>query len=1042
MLTFIIKQSLQNRFLVLTFALVLAVLGYQAMRSTPLDALPDLSDVQVIVKTTYPGQAPQLVEQQVTYPLSSTLLSVPKAKTVRGFSFFGDSYVYVIFEDDTDLYWARSRVLEYLEQASDILPSNVRPQIGPDASGVGWVYQYALSAPNGGYNLAELKALQDWFLKLELQSVPGVSEVATVGGMELTYQVVVEPLRLMQYGITLKQVQQAIVSANTDVGGSVVEMSEAEYMVRSQGYLQSLDDLKQIPLGINNEQNTPLLLDHVAMVRHGPQMRRGIAELNGEGEVVGGIIVMRHGENALTTIAAVKAKLAQLKQGLPAGVEITTTYDRSELITRSVDNLQEKLLEEIAIVVVVCFVFLLHVRSTLVTVICLPLSVLVAFIVMRMMGINANIMSLGGIAIAVGALVDAAIVMVENQHKHLQQYIEQHGRPATGKQHWQLVADAAIEVGPALFLTLMLITVSFMPVFALEAQEGKLFTPLAFTKTLVMAAAALLSVTLVPVLMGYLIKGNVPKEQSNPVNKLLISMYRPLLQGALKVPLLVIIAALALAVSSYYPLMKLGSEFMPELEEGDLLYMPTTLPGVSISEAGEILQQTDRIIKTLPEVATVFGKVGRAETATDPAPLTMLETTITLKPKSQWRPGLTLADLIAELNQKVQFPGLTNAWVQPIKTRIDMLSTGIKTPVGVKISGEDTAQLQAIGKQVEQVLAKLPQTQSVYAERAQSGRYIDIVPNRLEAAKYGLSIEDIQQVVMYGLGGANVDELIKGKERFQINLRYPRRYREHLETLKTIPFVTPSGAWVMLEQVANVLISEGPAMLKSENGRNISWVFVEIDPEISIGDYLQLAEKTLNSEVSLPAKYSINFAGQYEYMQRVNNKMQLLIPLTLLIIFILLFVTFHSIRQALLVMLTLPVALSGSLWFVFLLDYQLSVALAVGMIALAGVAAEFGVIMLIYLNQAYQQRTSKQWSVEQAIEQGAVQRVRPKAMTVLTIIAGLLPIMLGSGAGNEIMQRIAAPMVGGMIISPLVSMLVIPCAYYLFKRHKSQSLAK
>lgn len=1039
MLATIIQHSLKNRFLVLTLALVLAVLGYQAMRNIPLDALPDLSDVQVIVKTTYPGQAPQLVEQQVTYPLSSTLLSVPKAKTVRGFSFFGDSYVYVIFEDDTDLYWARSRVLEYLEQASDVLPSSVRPQLGPDASGVGWVYQYALTAPNGGYHLADLKALQDWFLKLELQSVEGVSEVATVGGMELTFQVVVEPLRLMQYGITIEQVKQAIKNANTDVGGSVVEMSEAEYMVRSQGYLQHLDDIKHIPLGVSNEQNTPLLLEHVATIRHGPQMRRGIAELNGEGEVVGGIVVMRHGENALTTIAAVKAKLAQLQQGLPPGVEITTTYDRANLINRSVDNLQEKLLQEIAIVVIICFVFLLHARSTLVAIICLPLSVLIGFMIMDFMGVNANIMSLGGIAIAIGALVDAAIVMVENQHKHLQHYLEKHGKVATGKDHWQLVANAAIEVGPALFLTLMLITVSFLPVFALEAQEGKLFTPLALTKTLVMAAAALLSVTLVPVLMGYLINGKVPKEQSNPLNKALVSLYRPVLKTALKLPSLVMVMAFGLALSSYYPLLNLGSEFMPELEEGDLLYMPTTLPGVSISEAGEILQQTDRIIKTLPEVDTVFGKVGRAETATDPAPLTMIETTITLKPKSQWREGMTLTDIIAQLNQKVQFPGLTNAWVQPIKTRIDMLSTGIKTPVGIKISGEDSGELQAIGKQVEQALSGLEDTRSVYAERAQSGRYIDIVPDRIAAAKYGLNINDIQQVIRFGLGGANVTEIINGKERFQVNLRYPRRYREHLDTLKKLPFVTPAGAWVTLEQVANIHISEGPAMLKSENGRNIAWVFVEISPDTSLGDYLTLAQKTLDKEVSLPAKYSLSFAGQYEYMQRVSNKMELLIPLTVLLIFILLFLIFHSVQQAMLVMLTLPVALAGSLWFVYLLDYQLSVALVVGMIALAGVAAEFGVVMLIYLNQALQQKTMRQWSLLQAIEQGAVQRVRPKAMTVLTIIAGLLPIMLGSGTGNEIMQRIAAPMVGGMIVSPLVSMLVIPCGFYLLNRSKHKN---
>ncbi|WNC68678.1 CusA/CzcA family heavy metal efflux RND transporter [Thalassotalea nanhaiensis] len=1035
MLTYLINQSLKHRVLVLIFSAILAVLGYRAMLDTPLDALPDLSDIQVIVKTTYPGQAPELVEQQVTYPLSSTLLSVPKAKTVRGFSFFGDSYVYVIFEDDTDLYWARSRVLEYLDQAADILPKTAKPRIGPDASGVGWVYQYALSAPDGGYDLSQLKSLQDWFLKLELQSVAGVSEVATVGGMELTYQVVVEPLRLMQYGLTLADVEMAIKNGNGDVGGSVLEMSEAEYMIRSKGYLQTIDDIKLIPLGINNEQNTPLLLEHVATVRHGPQMRRGIAELDGEGEVVGGIVVMRHGENALKTIEAVKAKLAKLQQGLPEGVKITTTYDRSNLIERSVSTLKEKLIEEIIVVVLVCFAFLLHVRSTFVAVICLPLSVLIGFIVMQRLGINANIMSLGGIAIAIGALVDAAIVMVENQHKHLQLYYQKHGEYAKGQAHWRLVANAAGEVGPALFLTLLLITFSFLPVFALEAQEGRLFTPLAFTKTLVMAAAALVSVTLVPVLMGYFIKGKVPSEHKNPLNRILVWLYRPFLRIALKVPVLVLLLAVGLAASSYYPLSKMGSEFMPELEEGDLLYMPTTLPGVSISEAGKILQQTDRLIKTVAEVETVFGKVGRADTATDPAPLTMLETTITLKPRSEWREGVTLQDIIAELEQKVQFPGLTNAWVQPIKTRIDMLSTGIKTPVGIKISGEQTAILETIGEDIENALSELAGTRSVYAERAQSGRYIDIVPNRIEAAKYGLNINDIQQVIMYAVGGANVDELVKGKERYQINLRYPRRYREHMDSLNNLPFVTPSGAWVTLSQVASVEIKQGPAMLKSENGRNIAWVFVDLEPGTSIGDYISSAEQTLATKVDLPAKYAISFAGQYEYMQRVEAKMQLVVPITVLIIFILLYLTFSSMQQALLVMVTLPVALAGSLWFVYLLDYQMSVALAVGMIALAGVAAEFGVIMLIYLNQALATNTEKTRAfLLEKIEYGAVQRVRPKAMTVLTIIAGLLPIMLGSGSGNEVMQRIAAPMVGGMIVSPLVSMLVIPCAYFLLNK--------
>jgi Cu(I)/Ag(I) efflux system membrane protein CusA/SilA len=1033
MLAYVIRAALKYRTLVLLLAVVMTLLGVQAVKQTPLDAIPDLSDVQVIVKTSYPGQAPEVVEEQVTYPLSTSLMAVPKAKTVRGFSFFGDSYVYVVFEDGTDLYWARSRVLEYLNQLQGRLPSEAKPSIGPDASGVGWIYQYALIDKSNTQNLADLRALQDWFLKYELQAVPGVSEVATVGGMVQTYQVVVEPLRLMQYGLTLGQVKNAISAANGEVGGSVLEMAEAEYMVRSRGYLQQLDDFKQIPLGVISETGTPLLLEHVATIRLGPQMRRGIAELNGEGEVVGGIIVMRDGENALSTIAKVKAKLAALKASLPQGVEVVTVYDRSALIEASVTTLKTKLIEEMLVVALVCLLFLLHARSTLVAVICLPLAVLMGFIVMRLMGINANIMSLGGIAIAIGALVDAAIVMVENCHKHLEAYKQQHQEEAKGAAHWQLVSKASIEVGPALFFSLLLITLSFLPVFALEAQEGKLFSPLAFTKTFVMAAAALLSVTLVPVLMGYLVRGKIPSEQKNPISRVLIALYRPVLRVCLKVPVLVILLAIGIGISSYYPLSKLGSEFMPALEEGDLLYMPTTLPGVSIAEAGEILQQTDRIIKTVPEVKSVFGKVGRADTATDPAPLTMLETTIALKPKSEWREGVSLDDIIAELDAKVKFPGLANAWVQPIKTRIDMLSTGVKTPVGIKISGDDLAQIEQIGQQIEGILAQVDGTASAYAERAQSGRYIDISPRRKDAAKYGLSIADIQQIVKYALGGANVAESVQGKERFPINLRYPRRYRDQIEELRGLPFLSPTGAWVTLEQVADIEIKDGPAMIKSENGRTIAWTFVDLAPDVVIGDYIERAQAELANNLVLPPKYSISFAGQYEYMERVKAKLEVVIPLTLAVIFILLYLTFNSSVQALVVMLTLPVALAGSLWFVYWLDYQLSVALIVGMIALAGVAAEFGVVMLIYLNQALKQHGH---SVLFAVEQGAVQRVRPKAMTVLTIVIGLLPIMLGSGTGNEVMQKIAAPMLGGMIVSPLISMLVLPCVYLLIYKNK------
>lgn len=1032
MLQWIINSSLKNRVLVLLVAGMLALLGMYSVKSTPLDAIPDLSDVQVIVKTSYPGQAPEVIEEQITYPLSTSLMAVPKAKTVRGFSFFGDSYVYVIFEDKTDLYWARARVLEYLNQAAAQLPAEAKPVIGPDASGVGWIYLYALVDRSGTQNLADLRALQDWFLKYELQSVQGVSEIATVGGMVQTYQVIVEPLRLLQYGLTLKQVKTAIEAANSEVGGSVLEMAEAEYMVRSRGYLKQLDDFKQIPLGIINDDGSPLMLEHVATIRLGPQMRRGIAELNGEGEVVGGIVVMRDGENALATIDNIKNKINALTPSLPEGVEIITVYDRSTLIKGAIDTLQSKLIEEMLVVALVCFVFLMHARSTLVAVICLPLAVLIGFILMRMLGINANIMSLGGIAIAIGALVDAAIVMVENSHKHLAHYQAQNSRAPSAKTHWQIVAKSTIEVGPALFFSLLLITVSFMPVFALEAQEGKLFSPLAYTKTFVMAAAALLSITLVPVLIGLLVKGKIPNENNNVLSRILIAMYRPILSLCLKAPKVTILFAILLAASSYYPLSKTGSEFMPELEEGDLLYMPTTLPGVSIAEAGEILQQTDRLIKAQPEVLSVFGKVGRAETATDPAPLTMLETTIQLKPKSQWRAGITLDDIVAELEQSVKFPGLANAWVQPIKTRIDMLSTGVKTPVGIQIMGDNLGHIEQIGRDVERILSQLPGTLSAYAERPQSGRYIDIEPRRTDAAKYGLTIADIQLIVKHALGGANIAQSIQGKERFPINLRYPRRYRDQIEELKTLPFLSPTGAWVTLEQVADIEIKDGPALIKSENGRFIAWTFVDLDTDIAIGDYIEHAKTALDSELNLPPKHSIRFSGQYEYLERVTAKLELLIPLTLVIILIILYLAFNSMLQAGIVMLTLPLALSGSLWFVYLLGYQFSVAVAVGMIALAGVAAEFGVVMLIYLNQALKQESS----VLLAVKQGAIQRVRPKAMTVLTIVFGLLPIMLGSGTGNEVMQKIAAPMLGGMIVSPLISMLVIPCVYYLLYKKR------
>ncbi len=1035
MLASIIKASLQHRIMVLIITTMITLWGINELRQTPLDALPDLSDVQVIIKTPYPGQAPQLVEEQVTYPLSSAMLAVPGAKTVRGYSFFGDSYVYVIFEDGTNIYWARSRVLEYLNQVSSQLPASASPSLGPDASGVGWIYQYALIDKSGTQDLSMLKSLQDWYLKLELQSVAGVSEIATVGGMEQTYQVVIEPDKLAIYQLDIASIKRAIDRANSEVGGSVVEMAEAEYMVRAKGYLQSIDDMAQIPLGITSPSGTALTLKDVATLRKGPESRRGIAELDGEGEVVGGIVIMRHGENALATIDAVKAKLEALKSGLPDGVEIVTTYDRSQLIKSSVNNLFDKVIEEMLVVGLVCLLFLLHARSTLVAVITLPLSILIAFIVMNQMGVNANIMSLGGIAIAIGAVVDGAIVMIENVHKHLEHFKEKHHKAPSTKEHWQLIANASIEVGPALFFSLLIITLSFIPVFALEAQEGRLFSPLAYTKTFAMAAAAILSITLVPVLMGYFIKGKIPKETSNPLSRILIALYRPALELVLRFPKVTLFIALIALASSWYPASRMGSEFMPELEEGDLLYMPTTLPGVSASKAGEILQQTDRLIKTIPEVDRVFGKVGRAETATDPAPLTMLETTIMLKPKAQWRDSMTLKGIIDELQKTVKVPGLTNAWVQPIKTRIDMLSTGIKTPVGIKITGQDINQLQDLGANIEAILSQLNTTKSAYAERVGGGRYIDISPKLDVASRYGMTLDDIQDVVRYAIGGMKIGESVQGAERYPINIRYPREMRDNIEKLRHLPVTTTTGHYLSLGDLADIQISDGAPMLKSENGRLISWVFIDIQ-NVSIGEYIKQAKQALDQELQVPPRYSYSFAGQYEYMQRVEAKLQQVIPMALGVIFILLMMTFGSSLQASVIMLSLPFALVGSTWLLYLLEFNMSVAVAVGMIALAGVAAEFGVVMLVYLNNAIKQRQQTgQYSsiqdLQQALIEGAVMRIRPKAMTVATIFFGLLPIMWGAGSGNEVMQKIAAPMVGGMITAPLLSLFVLPALYYL-----------
>ena len=1040
MLKKIIEASIRQRLMVLIVTIMITVWGVQELRNTPLDALPDLSDVQVIIKTPFPGQAPKLVEDQITYPLSTAMLAVPGAKTVRGYSFFGDSYVYVIFEDGTDIYWARSRVLEYLNQVGSSLPQGVQPSLGPDASGVGWIYEYALVDRTGNLDLSQLKSLQDWYLKLELQSVPGVSEVATVGGMELSYQIVIEPDKLAIYKLDIAAIKDAISKSNSEAGGSVIEMAEAEYMVRAKGYRQTLDDFREIPLGITSPSGTPLLLKDVATVRKGPSSRRGIAELDGEGEVVGGIIVMRYGENALATIEAVKEKLEQLKAGLPEGVEIIPTYDRSQLIERSVENLFHKVLEEMFVVGLVCLLFLMHARSTLVAVITLPLAILIAFIVMNKMGVNANIMSLGGIAIAIGAVVDGAIVMIENMHKHLEHFEQDNNRRPNTKEHWKLVSEASVEVGPALFSSLLIITLSFMPVFALEAQEGRLFGPLAYTKTFTMAAAALLSITLVPVLMGFFIRGKIPKETSNPISRFLIALYKPSLTLVLKFPKMTLVVALITLMSAWYPMSQLGSEFMPELDEGDLLYMPTALPGISASKAAEILQQTDRLIKTVPEVKRVFGKVGRAETATDPAPLTMLETTIMLKPREEWREGYTLQDVIDQLQQTVKIPGLTNAWVQPIKTRIDMLSTGIKTPVGIKITGADVNELQKIGTDIEAILSKLPNTKSAYAERVGGGRYIDITPKLDVASRYGMTLTDIQDVVRYAIGGMDIGESVQGAERYPINLRYPRELRDNIEKLRQLPVITKTGHYLPLRNLADIEITDGPPMLKSENGRLISWVFVDIEGT-SIGEYIDQAKSALENELVVPPRYSYDFAGQYEYMQRVDEKLKKVIPMALGVIFIMLMMTFGSTIQASMIMFSLPFALVGSTWLLYALDYNMSVAVAVGMIALAGVAAEFGVVMLVYLNNAIKHRKEKGKhedvsDLKEALIEGAVMRIRPKAMTVATIFFGLLPIMWGTGAGNDVMQKIAAPMVGGMVTAPLLSLFVLPALYLLVYSRK------
>jgi copper/silver efflux system protein len=1037
MIAGLIRWSVANRFLVLLATLMVSVWGVYSVLRTPLDALPDLSDVQVIIRTSWPGQAPRIVENQVTYPMTTTMLSVPGAKTVRGYSFFGDSFVHVLFEDGTDPYWARSRVLEYLNPVQARLPAGAKAALGPDATGVGWIYQYALVDRSGRQDASQLRALQDWFLKYELKTVPDVAEVASIGGMVRQYQIVLDPDRLAAHGISHVTVVDAIGRANQEAGGSVLELGEAEYMVRASGYLRSLDDFRQVPLRTSAD-GVPVLLGDVASVRLGPEMRRGIGELNGEGEAVGGIIVMRSGKNALDTIAAVKARLEQLRGSLPPGVEIVPVYDRSSLIERAVGTLGYKLLEEFVVVALVCFAFLFHLRSSLVAIVSLPLGILSAFIVMRYQGVNANIMSLGGIAIAIGAMVDAAVVMIENAHKHLEHWTHENpGGTLAGEARWRVIADAAAEVGPALFFSLLIITLSFIPVFTLEAQEGRLFSPLAFTKTYAMAASAALAVTLVPVLMGYLIRGRIPDECSNPLNRLLIALYRPLLERVLRRPKLTLLLAGLMLAASLWPLQHIGAEFMPPLDEGDLLYMPSALPGLSAGKAAELLQQTDRLIRTVPEVASVYGKAGRSETATDPAPMEMFETTIQFKPRSQWREGMTPQRLVEELDRVVKVPGLANIWVPPIRNRIDMLATGIKSPVGVKVAGADLAVIDRLTGDIERALKEVPGVGSALAERVTGGRYADVTIRRGAAARFGMNIADVQSVIALAVGGSNIGETVEGLQRFPINVRYPRELRDSLDALRRLPIVSERGQRLVLSDVADIRITDGPPMLRSENARLSGWVYVDIRGRDLSGAVREM-QRVVAEAVQLPPGYSISWSGQFEFLERASAKLRVVVPATLLIIFVLLYLTFRQLDEALLIMATLPFALIGGIWLLYLLDYNLSVAAAVGFIALAGVSAEFGVIMLLYLKQAWQRRPGLPQDATaellDAIREGAVLRVRPKAMTVAVILGGLLPIMWGAGTGSEVMQRIAAPMLGGMLSAPLLSMFVIPAAFLLLRR--------
>jgi len=1055
MITAIINASLRDRFMVLAATVLLVGAGLLALKNTPLDAIPDLSDVQVIVFTKYEGQAPQVVEDQVTYPLTTAMLAVPRSKVVRGYSFFGLSFVYIIFEDGTDMYWARSRVLESLNFVRGRLPAGVNPSLGPDATGVGWIYEYALVDHSGRHDLSQLRSIQDWYLRYPLQTVAGVSEVAAIGGFVKQYQVEVDPDALLAYNIPLAKVRHAIQRSNQDVGGRLVEMTETEYMVRGLGYIRSLDDLRSIPVGAD-KNGTPIRLRDIAHIQIGPELRRGIAELNGEGEVAGGVVIMRYGENALATIERVREKLKELSKGLPEGVEIVPTYDRGDLIERAVDNLKDKLIEESIVVSIICALFLLHLRSALVAILTLPIGILMAFIIMHWQGINANIMSLGGIAIAIGAMVDGAIVMIENTHKHLEEAALSKGSELTLTERWLAVGSASREVGPALFFSLLIITVSFLPVFTLQAQEGRLFAPLAFTKTYSMASAAILAVTVVPVLMGYFIRGRILPEARNPVNRILHVLHAPVLKLAIRWRWLTLLVAAVLLGITWHPVSQLGSEFMPPLDEGDILYMPTTYPGLSITTAREILQQTDKILKTFPEVESVFGKVGRAETATDPAPLSMIETVVRLKPKAEWPdPSKRTQTLMQEMDKAIKFPGLANAWTLPIKTRIDMLSTGIKTPIGIKVSGPDLKVLEKVAGDIEQAMKQLPETLSAFGDKAAGGYYLDFDIRRDEAARYGLTVGDVQDVIQTAIGGMNITETVEGLERYPVNLRYPRELRDNLQSIKRVLIPTPTGTQIPLAQVADVKIHRGPPSIKSENSRPNAWIYVDIKTS-DIGGYVAKAKKVVAEQVDIPAGYTVTWSGQFEYMERAAKRLRLVVPVTLLTIFLLLYLNFRNISEPLVVMLSIPFGLIGGFWLVWYLGFNISVAVAVGFIALAGVAAEIGVLVLTFIDVRLEEIRHQKGigkhhgpleaeDIIQAVYEGTSERVRPIAMTATAIIAGLLPIMRGHGTGSEVMQRIAAPMVGGMITVTVLSLLVLPVIYGLVlqwrerRRHQTAS---